>query len=151
MSLALLYLVNRKNIGLRITRTTNLNSDALDSFLDISVFRSPSTEPVHALDSWVNGVHLNTADARTLDGGDLNVISATPSSGPGVVDDVVLLSSLGIVIDGVIELSSKRSEVRHQLKEVPLYAAYIDRLFLREVSFSGVFDGTLLASEGVAG
>lgn len=52
---------------------------------------------------------MDTADTGTIDGGDLDVSSVTPGGGPGVSDDVVLLSSLGTVSDGgdgVIELGS---------------------------------------------
>ena len=52
------------------------------------------------LGSWVEGLHLDTADTGTIDGGDLDVSSVTPGSTPGVSDDVVLLSGLGSVSDG---------------------------------------------------
>jgi hypothetical protein len=42
---------------------------------------------------------LDSADTSSFDGGDLDISHITPASGPGVSDDVVLLSTLGSVTD----------------------------------------------------
>jgi len=63
---------------------------------------------------WVEGLHLDTADTGTFDGGDLDVSSISPGSTPGVSDEVVVLSVLGSVSDsgdGVIEVGSAGSGV----------------------------------------
>jgi hypothetical protein len=63
----------------------------------------------------VEGLHLDTADTLALDGSDLDVSSISPGGGPGVSNDVVLLSSLGSVSDGsdgVVEAGSASSGVK---------------------------------------
>jgi len=65
--------------------------------------------------SWVEGLHLDTADSLTFDGSDLDVSLVSPGSTPRVSDDVVLFSSLGSVSDGgngVIEVGSTSSGVQ---------------------------------------
>lgn len=57
----------------------------------------------------VEGVHLDTADTLTLNGGNLDVAGLAPRSTPGVSDNVVVLASLSTVAngsDGVIELGT---------------------------------------------
>lgn len=52
---------------------------------------------------------MDTADTKTIDGGDLDVSLVSPGSTPGVSNEVVLLSVLGSVTnsgDGVVELGS---------------------------------------------
>ena len=59
-------------------------------------------------------LHLDTADTLAIDGGDLDVALITPGGGPGVSDNVVLLTSLGSVADGgngVVEAGSTGSGV----------------------------------------
>ena len=63
---------------------------------------------------WVEGLHLDTADTGTFDGGDLDVSSISPGGTPGVSDEVVVLARLGSVSDsgdGVIEVGSAGSGV----------------------------------------
>ena len=58
---------------------------------------------------WVDGLHLDTADTSSIDGGDLDVSLVSPGWAPGVSNDVVVLSSLGSVSDGsdgVVEVGS---------------------------------------------
>jgi len=45
-------------------------------------------------------LHLDSADTWAIDSGDLNVTSITPSSAPGVSDDVVVFAGFGTVADG---------------------------------------------------
>lgn len=64
---------------------------------------------VSSLGLWVDGLHLDTADTSSVDGGDLDVSFVSPGWAPGVSNDVVVLSSLGSVSDGgdgVVKLGS---------------------------------------------
>ena len=63
----------------------------------------------------VEGVHLDTANAWSVNGGNLDVSLVTPSSSPGVSNDVVLNTVLVSVTngsDGVVEVSSAVSRVQ---------------------------------------
>jgi len=63
---------------------------------------------------WVESIKLDTADTGSWDGSDLDVSLVSPRSGPGVSNDVVVLSTLGSVSngsDGVVELGSALSRV----------------------------------------
>ena len=58
---------------------------------------------------WVEGLHLDTADTWSVNGGDLDVSLVSPVLGPGVSDEVVVLATLGSVSnggDGVVEVGS---------------------------------------------
>ena len=46
-------------------------------------------------ESWVEGLHLDTADSLSRDHGELDVSSITPASAPGVLDEPVVLAALG--------------------------------------------------------
>jgi hypothetical protein len=63
-------------------------------------------------------LHLDTADTGSADGGDLDVTFVTPSSTPGVSDDVVVKVGGGIVSitdggNGVIEVGSASGGVEN--------------------------------------
>ena len=62
-----------------------------------------------SLSGWVEGLHLDSADTWSFDGSDFDVSLLSPSSTPGVSDDVVVLSGFGSVSDGgngMVELGS---------------------------------------------
>ena len=59
-------------------------------------------------DSWVKGLHLDSADTWSFNGGDLDVAFITPAIAPRVSNDVIVKSLLGSIADssnGVVKVA----------------------------------------------